>query len=173
VVAIVAGRSCQGCTMCCKIMGIPEIDKAPWQWCKHCDIGVGCKIYDERPSVCRSFYCRYLLHETLGEHWKPSVSKMLLTFDRAARNLAIRLDPARPHAWRKEPYYSEIKNWAAVAWHDNGQVIVWQGNVAIAVLPDQEKNLGPVRDDQAIMTVKLPGPAGLEFDAKIVSRTGF
>ena len=156
--------------MCCKIMGIPELDKPPWAWCKHCNIGVGCKIYEDRPKVCRNFYCRYLLHDQLGEHWKPSVSKIVLTFDTPSRTLAIRVDPSRIHAWRREPYYTEIKEWAAVAWHDNGQVIVWQRNVAIAILPHREKNLGPVRDDQVIVRQKTQGPNGPVFDAKVVER---
>jgi hypothetical protein len=153
-------------------MGIPEIDKAPLTWCRHCEIGVGCKIYEERPGVCRSFYCRYMLTPSLGEHWKPSNCNMVLTFDRSSKTLAIRVDPDHAKAWRQEPYFSEIKAWAAVAWHDNGQVIVWQGDVAIAMLPHGEKVLGHVREDQGIMRTTVQGPTGKMFDAKVVDRPG-
>jgi hypothetical protein len=152
-------------------MGIPELDKAPWQWCRHCDIGIGCTIYEDRPADCRNFYCRYLLDGSMGEHWKPAVSKMLLTYDSASKHLAIRVDPARVHAWRKEPYLSEIKSWATALRRESGQVIVWQGNVAIAILPQGEKNLGPVGHDQVVVTQKRRGPNGLEFDARVVDKS--
>ena len=37
-----------------------EPRKPSYQWCKHCDIGVGCKIYKTRPQGCKDFLCLYL-----------------------------------------------------------------------------------------------------------------
>ncbi len=170
MVAYVAGRNCDGCTMCCKIMGVQEIDKAPWQWCKHCDASAGCRIYEERPGECRTFNCHYLLDPSVGEHWKPSRSKMILTKDGNLKHYAVRVDSTRKHAWRQEPYYSEIKRWAQAAWREKLALIVWQGNVAIALLPQGEKNLGPVSEGQVIVTQKKRGATGLMLDAKLVSR---
>jgi hypothetical protein len=50
-VAIVAGRSCAGCTMCCKLLSVEPLNKPRQQWCSHCDIGVGCEIYVTCPLV--------------------------------------------------------------------------------------------------------------------------
>ena len=61
-------RECGDCNLCCKL---PYMDSGFWEksnthvfkgeyeWCKHCEIGVGCKIYSKRPSACRDFYCLY------------------------------------------------------------------------------------------------------------------
>lgn len=32
-------------------------------WCKHCEIGHGCKIYNNKPKGCNDFRCRWLLGE--------------------------------------------------------------------------------------------------------------
>ena len=61
-------RECGDCNLCCKL---PYMDSGFWEksnthvfkgeyeWCKHCEIGVGCKIYSKRPSACIDFYCLY------------------------------------------------------------------------------------------------------------------
>ena len=54
-------RECGDCNLCCKL---PEINyfkttKKSYEWCKSCDIGLGCKIYDKRPKGCRDFWCLY------------------------------------------------------------------------------------------------------------------
>lgn len=54
-------RSCGSCSMCCKVLGIPELDKPADKWCQHCDPGNdGCTIYEDRPPVCRTFECIWL-----------------------------------------------------------------------------------------------------------------
>ena len=56
-VAIVPGRDCAGCTMCCKLLRVEELDTPPLSWCPHCSVRTGCSIYDDRPTECRQFYC--------------------------------------------------------------------------------------------------------------------
>ena len=45
-------RKCEDCNLCCKL---PNIDngkfKKDYTWCKNCEIGVGCKIYPQRPKI--------------------------------------------------------------------------------------------------------------------------
>ena len=36
----------------------------------NCDVGVGCKIYEDRPTPCRTFECSWIKGETPVE-WKP------------------------------------------------------------------------------------------------------
>ena len=48
--------------MCCRLPDIPELNKPIDTWCRHADrdgSGTGCKIYDYRPDVCRSFDCAW------------------------------------------------------------------------------------------------------------------
>ncbi|HEY7608991.1 MAG TPA: hypothetical protein VIF14_07145 [Alphaproteobacteria bacterium] len=162
------GRSCAGCTMCCRIFGIPELEKPRHQWCSHCDIGVGCKIYDQRPASCREFVCGYLVDGGVPEHWKPSKSRMVLTSEDNGRRLVIHVDTSRPDAWRKAPFHAEIKRMAVAAARSRGQVIVWQGKNAIAVLPDREKFLGPVAPGQIIVTTESDVPGGGDLDVEVV-----
>jgi hypothetical protein len=161
------GRSCQGCTLCCKLLGIVALDKRRLEWCRHCAPGTGCEIYPSRPDECRVFHCGYLRDAQIAEHWNPRHSKMVVAYESASR-LAIHVDPGRPDAWRREPYFSEIKRWARVAAAQRGQVVVWQGRDVIVVLPDREKNLGPLRADQLIVTTQKRVPAGIEWDAFFV-----
>ena len=143
---VVLGRSCDNCTMCCKLPEIPELAKPKQQWCSNCDIGKGCKIYAERPETCREFYCHYLLDKNLDEHWKPSRSRMIVTFNRRKSWLRIDVDPARPNAWRGEPYYSDLKRWARNAQRVNEHVVVVVGDTGTLVLPDGEKRLDDASD---------------------------
>ena len=49
--------NCDGCTVCCKDLNIPETNSVEGEICKHCNWGVGCKIYSERPEACKIFEC--------------------------------------------------------------------------------------------------------------------
>ena len=169
MVQIVEGRSCKGCTLCCKVLAISELEKPRATWCTHCDVTAGCKIHGAHPAECRDFYCGYLTNAALDERWAPTRSKMVLAYDEVhAPRLSVHVDPARPDAWRKEPYYSQIKRWAIAAAAHRGQVIVWQGRSTVAVLPDRDKDLGEVRSDQFIITSTRQGPQDTTLDVFVV-----
>ena len=46
-------KSCGDCNMCCKLPEIPSIKKQSFDWCNKCDVGKGCKIYNDRPKKCK------------------------------------------------------------------------------------------------------------------------
>lgn len=73
-------RECGTCTMCCKTMGIYELDKRPGSWCPHAAPGSaqGCKVYDKRPETCRSFSCAWL-DGHVHEDFRPDRIKAVLT----------------------------------------------------------------------------------------------
>ena len=62
-------RKCGDCNLCCKLPNIhtPKNFKKDYTWCKHCEIGVGCKIYSDRPKMCKDFVCAWLLGLTPEE----------------------------------------------------------------------------------------------------------
>ena len=78
-------------------------------------------IYTHRPAECESFSCLWLVNDLLDEHWKPNKSKFVLTT--SEDGIEIRCDPGFPDAWRKEPYSSEIREWA-VSGEDNDVTVV-------------------------------------------------
>src|SRR5580698_506018 len=154
---ILPGRSCRNCTMCCKLLRIAELNKPINSWCPHCDVGTGCKIYDARPAECADFYCGYLVNSRFGEHWRPSTSKMVVSFKPHTNRVDICVDATRAGSWRREPFYSEIKQLAREAAAERGQVLVWQGGTVTVVFPDSETYLGAVGEDQFILTVERMG----------------
>ena len=168
----VRGRSCDGCTLCCKIFAVPELPKPRHEWCGHGAIGKGCKIYAARPQTCRDFFCGYLLMPNIGEHWKPSRSRMVVTWESHANRMVINVDGGRPDAWKKPPYYADVKKWALLAVQNRGQLLVWQGKDAVAVLPDRDVFLGPLRQGQAVVVLGHPGPGGSGLSVEVRDDAG-
>lgn len=155
-------RECGDCTLCCKIMGIRELDKPPGVWCGHCRPARGCAIYDSRPQECRKFVCGYLHSPDLDERWKPSLCKFVLADDDGDTRIVV--DPARPDAWKKEPYYTSFKGWAQAALKEGTKVLVAIANRVIVVLPDRDVDLGLMEDGDRIMTVLEETPFGYRYN---------
>jgi len=156
--------------MCCKLLRIEALDKPGFEWCPHCEIGVGCKIYEERPSECRIFHCGYLTQSGIGNHWKPANSRMVLALSTDTKSLTIFVDPDRVDAWRKEPFYSDIQSWARAAEKNKRRVIISQGSSVIAVTADGETDLGTVEDGQIIVGRRKRGPGGGDVEPIVVDR---
>src|SRR5258708_2716067 len=53
-------RSCDGCTLCCKVLAIPEVPTEKDAWCRHAHKHRGCDIYATRPAPCQEFRCLWL-----------------------------------------------------------------------------------------------------------------
>jgi hypothetical protein len=167
-VDIVPGRSCDSCTLCCKVLGVAVFDKPQGRECAHCLTGRGCAIYDRRPEVCREFHCSYLLSPALGEEWKPTTSHLVLGYMAEADVVLIYTDPDHPGVWRREPYLSRIRKWAA---SDTGYVLIWESGGARALCGEREFDLGAVRDDQVIVRSVERGPAGAQVSIYVVDRS--
>ena len=73
-------RSCGDCTLCCKLVAVPALQKEGYEWCKHCAIGEGCKIYKDRPLDCQGFECFWHAGLTL-EEYKPNKVGFYTTMD--------------------------------------------------------------------------------------------
>jgi hypothetical protein len=152
---IVPGRSCAGCTLCCKVLGIPELTKPRGIVCGYCAWGTGCRIYERRPGACADFDCSYLLSPALGEEWKPITSHLVLGYMAKDDVILIFTDPDHVGAWRKEPYISRIKGWARST--DTGYVLVWEQTRVLALLGADEFDLGRVTEDQVIVREQRAG----------------
>jgi hypothetical protein len=164
---LVEGRSCDGCTLCCKVMAIAELAKPKGEWCTHCGIGKGCRIYAERPAPCVEFYCMYLINPSLGEHWKPSRAHMVITRD--ARSMVyVRPDPGRPEVWRKEPYYADLKKWSARFARAGIMISVCIGDTMTIVLPDRDIDLGREDPTKQIRLMVQAGPKGPRYDVQVI-----
>jgi hypothetical protein len=165
-----APRACDGCTLCCKLVPVTALAKPRGTWCAHCAIGRGCGIYAERPPECRDFHCGYLRDATLDAQWQPERCKMVVAIASDSSRLVVHVDPGRPDAWRRDPFFSRIKQWSVAAMKLRRLVLVCQGPNVIVVFPDREKNLGAVREDQFIYTVETRTAQGTVLDAVVIDR---
>lgn len=108
-----AAKSCGECGLCCKLMGVAALQKPAGRWCGHFSKPRGCLVYDQRPGDCRLFNCLWLLTEALDERWKPTVAGFVLHTEQGGARLVVECDGARPHDWRREPYQTMLRRWAA------------------------------------------------------------
>ena len=142
-----AERACDGCTLCCKLLGIAELQKPMGVWCPHTLKGRGCGIYDQRPHPCRVFECLWLLTDNVADYWKPDQSKMVLAGDETGTLINVIVDASRPDAWKKEPYYGDLKTWA--------RQMLWRVQVLTPghgwiIFPEEDLYLGERRPDDEI-----------------------
>jgi hypothetical protein len=149
VVATPQERACGDCTLCCKVMAIEELAKPVSSWCPLCKPGNGCLTYNNRPIECQTFSCLWLVNDQLDHRWKPSKSKLVLTT--SEDGIEVRCDPGFPDAWRKEPFRSEIREWAISGESHDITVVIIIGERMILVTPDREFDLGVVRSDERIV----------------------
>ena len=93
-------RECGDCTMCCKLIGVKEIDKKPNSWCEHCEVGKGCSIYADAPPSCHDFRCLWLDNEEMTDNLRPDKTKVVLGGTTDGNHVVAYVDPARPDAYK-------------------------------------------------------------------------
>lgn len=160
-------KPCGDCSLCCKLMNVPELNKPRNAWCRHVVMGTGCGIYETRPDVCRGFYCRWIEDPALGPEWKPNKSKMVLAHHGEDR-LTVYVDPGAPGVWRKEPYLSRLVAMASVGLTNNGILKIVENGQTLVMLPPRVVNLGIVGPDDRILLEKKPAPGGFTYEASVV-----
>lgn len=77
-------RECGECNACCFLFVVHdesfnEISDAS-DWCKHCEKGVGCKIYESRPPACRNYSCVWK-SGAFGENHRPDKWGVVMDFE--------------------------------------------------------------------------------------------
>lgn len=105
---------CGACSLCCKVMAIPELGKADGEWCKHiCRNHKGCGIYETRPEVCRAFLCLWRKGMALTgsgpKHLRPDRCGVVFGMGTRSDIVAAYVDPARPNAWKRPAVWNIIE----------------------------------------------------------------
>lgn len=165
------GRDCGTCTLCCKVFDVPVLDKPSGRWCQHCLPGQGCGIHATRPQYCRDFFCLWITQGWLGDEWKPAVSKIVLTISPLNGMLTAQVDAQTPNAWRRDPYYRHLKQWAAAALPRGQIVTVFVGRQATVILPDRDVALGEIGAGDRIVPEPMQSPHGPSLDFRIIRAT--
>ncbi|MET0295424.1 MAG: YkgJ family cysteine cluster protein [Phenylobacterium sp.] len=135
-------KSCGECGLCCKLLGVKAIDKPQHSWCPHFKRAQGCRIYPERPQACADFVCYWLRAPNLDEAWRPDRSGFVLHVSEQGTTLNIEVDPARAGAWRREPYYSQLKAWAGEGASLALDLLIWTGRRCVRLTAAGETDLG-------------------------------
>src|SRR5262245_34833929 len=92
-------KSCGGCTLCCKLEKIPQLDKPRWVLCQFCVEGQGCTIYEDRPKPCRTLICGWLSSDKMTEEMRPDRAHLYIArIDDETANIMV--DPDHPDAWK-------------------------------------------------------------------------
>lgn len=106
----VPARECGSCNQCCFMYPIEAIQKDHSTWCQHCDIGRGCKIYNDRPNECAKFFCEWVRPTILNleDEWFPAKSHMIITYNADDNVLYIQTTQKTKSVWRKKPYIDDI-----------------------------------------------------------------
>jgi hypothetical protein len=162
----VDGRSCGNCSLCCKLAKVDELDKPSGVWCRHCAPGRGgCTIYETRPPVCRNYFCSWIVDSRVGPEWYPLTSKMILSLENSGQRVCVRVEPGHADAWRREPYYSQLKTWSRAAVEARRQIVVFVNKRVIVILPDKEVEFADVELGEQIWVGAQDTPAGRTWNA--------
>jgi len=93
------------------VKSITEIQKPMYTWCRHCDKGKGCRLYDtpEKPPSCTAYHCLWYSTQAfqdpnrrLPEQYRPDRTKVVVDIaDGLDYKAAIFwVDPSYPGAMR-------------------------------------------------------------------------
>jgi hypothetical protein len=138
--------ACGTCTACCKAFAIAELSKPAGDWCRHCSIGVGCKIYDARPPACIDFKCLWLQSQDtiapLDEELRPDRCKVLISPTTNERVISAITATGMPDAWRHGPVNDLIG-------------VMVNGGLAVVTGPANATRKTIVRKDQFGKVVEL------------------
>ena len=141
---------CGACSLCCKLLPIRELNKPAGQWCIHAVPGSGCNIHHDRPPSCRQFFCSWRLDPNLGPEWKPDVARFVLSADPARQALVLSADPGMPFAWKREPYYERLRQFAGRLFAENKRLLVDLRDKITVILPDRDVPIGLVGPGEEI-----------------------
>jgi hypothetical protein len=136
-------KSCGDCSLCCKLLGIAELGKVPGVWCNHVADRRRCGIYADRPPSCRAYQCIWTLAAPLDERWRPDRAGFVLSTGRVDGEILVMVDQETPDAWRREPFYSQIKRMSDVFKGGAPRVLVQTRGRVIVVFPEVDIDLGP------------------------------
>jgi hypothetical protein len=168
--AVVPGRECGSCTLCCKVYNVVELGKPPGKWCSHCKPGRGCTIHDNLPSECAVFNCLWRTESAMSMQWKPDQSKMVLTVHPETNNIHVIVDPGLPSAWSRQPYHDQLRLLSKNNMAKGHLVVVFVNELATLILPDQDVQLGVLTRGQAVSVTQETGHNGAVYEVKIFNR---
>ena len=83
---------CQGCTECCRALGVAALNKKVGEPCPHTVAGKGCALYRTgQPTECGGYNCEWLIRQW-PQQWRPDVIGAVLEIQKTkvGRTLIVR-----------------------------------------------------------------------------------
>lgn len=102
-------KTCGSCTMCCKLVSVPEMKKPIYVWCENCSPKTGCQIYHDRPPSCHRFECVWIIEGDLPGNIRPDRCKVMFEQFPGSSTILAMVDPAFPDNWRKKNIIDQIQ----------------------------------------------------------------
>lgn len=110
---------CDGCSECCRLLPVDDIQKPAETPCRHQRNNSGgcCSVYDNRPAACATFMCLFLASQYRAPQHRLDAwlrpDKTHVVFYRSGieedpRAINGHVDPEYPDAWRSEIVSGEI-----------------------------------------------------------------
>jgi hypothetical protein len=121
----IPGKKCGPCTMCCTALEIAEFNKPAGPACVHCISSGGCKIYLDRPQLCRDFECNWIADRKLPLNMRPDLIGTILMEDDETGEYRAVCAPGRPLAWRNRRVFAHL-----VAVAKSGRTVVAKAGLA-------------------------------------------
>lgn len=115
----IPGKACGACSMCCQVLDIEELQKPAGLTCPECISGGGCRVYMDRPDVCRDYECLWKGDRNLGQQMRPDRIGTILMEDPDTDEYQAVCDPKRPLAWRAPLVFAHL-----VAMAKSGRIVV-------------------------------------------------
>ncbi|KAF0232206.1 MAG: hypothetical protein FD175_28 [Beijerinckiaceae bacterium] len=170
--ALVPGRECGACAMCCKVYPIDWLDKPKpaGKWCHHCVPGTGCRIWQDIPKQCGDYYCHWRRNAQLGDAWRPDRAGFLINQNAPHMPYEVIVDTGKPDAWRKEPYYTQLKRAALVAIGEKKAVLLIIGMRQWVMLPDEEVPIPPDKIDGDLRIYQEPAHTGGKWRVEFLGK---
>lgn len=112
-------RECGGCTLCCKLLPIPPLNKLAGIKCKFQRHNKGCTVHGtvEQPRACQVWHCRWLLNDDAGKLSRPDRAHYVIDMlpdeitiqpddksEPPKKYIAVQvwIDPDYPEAWKQD-----------------------------------------------------------------------
>src|SRR5258708_5776891 len=153
--AIVPGRACGECSLCCKLIRVDAFAKAPGTWCAHCAPGSGGgAVYDNPPAGGRGVFFAWGVSPSPrgGGGARPCQARP--PGGRGGRLVAGYVGPSGPPGRGQG---ADV----------NQQVIVYIKNRVIAIFPNKEVEVGTMNPGDHLVVREVGGPDGRDWIAFI------
>lgn len=109
---LVPNRNCDECSVCCISVRIDEdtLKKTEDIPCPNLDQNQGCGIYENRPEVCKFWYCGWKIMANLSNSWRPDRIGILIRIDPEGKGLILQIIDNNPNILLDEEPANFIAN---------------------------------------------------------------